>query len=399
MNREAIKRQAVELKHMAGLSPLARLWYLELGGDPEIFFKTKKRGASRGAERIIAANGLSAIGGKITLDGFQAEFNMEHDTCRARLGNSIQRMFQKLDKQLREAGSELVPDFSPVIEVSKREFKVLGEEVRQFGCKPSFNAHDDCNVNEITVDPAVYRVRAAGGHIHLGAGPGATKDALRNYKKIVPVLDVLLGNTCVMLDRDPMIAERRKVYGKAGDFRKPEHGLEYRTLSNFWLRSYQLMSFVYNLARYCVAIVKQGDKRINALLDLVDMKDIERAINENDFDLAKENFMKIVPFLTAISLRENYYDEPSGEYVMSERYQFLAPTEGTPFPDRFIEVFMFFVDMGIDYWFEDDSFTHWLNKAEGHICGWEHFSSSVLIPEFKEWVLAGSPSKEEWKKR
>ena len=40
--------------------------------------------------------------------------------------------------------------------------------------------------------------------------------------------------------------QRRQLYGKAGAFREQPHGVEYRTLSNFWIFSKDLISEVYD---------------------------------------------------------------------------------------------------------------------------------------------------------
>ena len=71
----------------------------------------------------------------------------------------------------------------------------------------------------------------------------------------VKILDIVVGNTCVIMDRAPSQVERRKVYGRAGEYRLPAHGIEYRTLSNFWLRSYQLTHLVFSLARFAINIL------------------------------------------------------------------------------------------------------------------------------------------------
>ena len=41
-------------------------------------------------------------------------------------------------------------------------------------------------------------------------------------------------------------AKRRELYGKAGAYRVKPYGVEYRVLSNFWLKSPALMQWVYD---------------------------------------------------------------------------------------------------------------------------------------------------------
>ena len=96
-----------------------------------------------------------------------------------------------------------------MVEVDKAELDSLSEASRRLGCGPSLNAHD--KTASINVDASTYLKRSAGGHIHLGG--------VHNYPYYTPdhlatLMDIIVGNTCVMIDRDPNAAERRKVYGR-----------------------------------------------------------------------------------------------------------------------------------------------------------------------------------------
>jgi hypothetical protein len=121
-----------------------------------------------------------------------------------------------------------------------------------------------------------------------------------DIEKIVYALDILLANTCVLIDRSPHNAIRRKTYGRAGEYRKTPYGLEYRVLSNFWLSSYKAFSFVFGLAREVLQILHHSDENFDYLCTLVEAKDIQNAINNNDYDLALYNFNKIIPFFKNI---------------------------------------------------------------------------------------------------
>jgi hypothetical protein len=113
------------------------------------------------------------------------------------------------------------------------------------GCEPDYNAW---TLSEnIPPDYITTNTRAAGGHLHISFDQAVNSP--ENRVKFVKALDLVLGVPSVIFDGDK---ERRKLYGKAGAFRPkdtnnsdPYDGVEYRTLSNFWLRSNELMSFVY----------------------------------------------------------------------------------------------------------------------------------------------------------
>lgn len=346
-----------------------------LGCDPEFFFE--KKGKIIGAEKVIdIKNGLEVKikgkdgnGGsyqfsntptktKCIVDGVQVELNPRPDTCRARLGNDISRCFRELYGKMK-TDPDLKINFSPTVKITKSELKKLDEKSRVFGCAPSKNLALEGKEGTITVNPSTYLYRSAGGHIHLGTY-GSDGASLRSKpEQVIQVLDVVLGNTCVLIDRDKGNKRRRAVYGKAGEYRTPEHGLEYRTLSNFWLRNYSLTSFVMAMARFCVSIVDSStDKNDFAaeLLSLVDMKDIHKAINTNNLQLAQRNFNRIRPFLIAHS------------------------NEDFPLTASRLPRFDYFVKKGLSYWFKQDTLAHWVSLPDGHAGGWETFIDGITIP-------------------
>ena len=170
-------------------------------------------------------------------------------------------------------------------------------------------------------------------------------------------MDIIVGNTCVLLDRDPYAEERRKVYGRAGDYRTPEWGIEYRTLSNFWLKEYRLMSMVVGLCRQAASIWRYGFSE--DYINIINRKDIEEAINTNNYELAMENFLKI----KSVIMKQSYSDYCSKSLPLH--------------PDH-IENFEYFVSKGIDYWFKEDPFTHWITMKEGHNMGFEKFLITIV---------------------
>lgn len=355
------------------LTPLQHSQNVVMGADPEFFFE--KEGKIIGAEKILnlekgldvditggASNSFSSNYSKFIVDGVQAELNPKPDTCRARLGNEFSNCFKKLYNEISKYEGTKI-NFNTTIEISDEELKSLNENSRRFGCAPSFNS-DKKSRNAVSLkDPSKYLYRSAGGHIHLGykTGDSSQRFVMQLMKKeperIIAILDIIVGNTCVLIDRNPGNKERRKVYGKAGEYRTPEHGIEYRTLSNFWLRSYQLMSFVMGLSRYAFNIIYQSKPWMDyekELLSLVNMKKIKRAINNNDFNLAWENFQDIKDFLNQTS-----------------------PIEA-PFGENRTAAFEHFATKGLDYWFKDNPIDHWRTLEDGHNGGWESFANTIV---------------------
>lgn len=266
---------------------------ISLGCDPEIFIKRK--GVVIGSEKVIKDGQIyTSVGSsnKVIVDGVQAELNPSANPCRQSLNYNIQACLRALRDSL---GKDDEIDFSQIEKVTREELLTLSQKAQTFGCKPSFNI-DETVPKIMELDPMEYLYRSTGGHIHLGAsGSPSLLKILQTPEQIVPVLDVIVGNTFVLLDRHEGNIERRKHYGRAGEYRLPTYGIEYRTLSNFWLRSDILASLAFGLARQAVAMVYNGlDKELMAL---VDYEDIVTAINKNDYDLALKNFDKVKTFI------------------------------------------------------------------------------------------------------
>lgn len=350
-----------------------------LGCDPELFLMRK--GKVIGSEKVVPEEGLhhkpypkekfpSYSQGdwalkqyEVIRDGVQVELNPAPGTCRESLGQQISGCLKQLHARLTTM-KDINISFKATVTVPQRELLSLSEKSRILGCAPSLNIYAP---SSITVDPITYRKRSGGGHIHLGINNYGPQNNLPP-DRLVALLDILLGNTCVMIDRDRQAATRRKVYGRAGEYRTPPHGVEYRTLSNFWLRHFSLMSFVFGVARQCVYILdnslrtdflkRQGYGKVWGgleadLLSRVDMKKVQKAINTNNLKLAKENWQGVRSFI-----EEHIPPDATG----------LASDQLTSF-DTFLAKIE---EKGIEYWFPDDPLKGWLHfNYKGK--GWESF--------------------------
>lgn len=338
-----------------------------LGCDPEFFIRSK--GEVIGAEKVLPEKGLKAGAGlasKFVIDGVQAELNPIPSSCRALLAAEIAACFKTLDEELKKKDKGFTVDFSRTIEISKEALMDLEEKSRVFGCAPSNNIYQKVTGLKLDkVDPTEYRTRAAGGHIHLGIVQDTNLDRAltTDHLRTVQMLDLICGNTSVLMDRDPGNIERRKVYGKAGEYRLPKHGLEYRTLSNFWLHSYPLMSCAFGLARLAVQLMgdpKNHEEFYSQFTGSVDMDNVALAINNNDYDLAMENFLRIAPLLKEVTTTTSRY-----------------PINGAN-----IELFLHFVDTiknsGLEYWFKDDPMTHWTKNVAYQSMGFWDFAKTTI---------------------
>ena len=237
------------------LKELTFSYSVMLGCDPEFFFTNN--GQVVGSEKVLPKDGLkydSSFGyfdnikSGFIIDGVQAELNPSPNTCRAYLGNEIHTCFRNLYEQMKEDGKTVGVAFAPLVDISQAELDSLSEKSKVFGCAPSTNIYKKADEAKITVNPKKYLKRSAGGHIHLGFNKNddntevedgmemiddgwggkyrdykytkvkSVRKVLNDPEAIVPMLDLVVANTCVLLDRDPSNIERRKNYGRVGEF-------------------------------------------------------------------------------------------------------------------------------------------------------------------------------------
>lgn len=344
-----------------------------MGCDPEFFFTTKK-GEVIGSEKVLNTPMINTSGARFMMDGVQVELNPQPHNCREGLGGEISLAFKALKTHMEKIG-DVRASFTTVVEIDKKELDTLSDRAKVLGCAPSLNAYG--HAPTVTIDAEKYLKRSAGGHIHLGINTSSYPYMKAVLPRLVPLLDIFLGNTCVLLDRDPNQVERRKVYGRAGEHRLPAHGLEYRTLSNFWLRSYQLTSFVMGVARQAANLLGHTANfaahpatfRTTAyanyawdpeaeILSLVDLKKVEEAINTNDLALAQETWEVVKKFLVA------HAGNPMSGHIPRTFPQFEA------FAKRI-------QTKGIEKVFPQDPVEHWCkHNANGRASGWESYIAS-----------------------
>lgn len=244
-----------------------------VGADPEIF--VKRDGRVIGSEKVVPE--IESI---VAQDGVQVEFHPPASMNPSILGSWISQAFIRLDMLSKAAGASI--SFDQVVEVERAELNSLSPKNRILGSDPSRNIY---GIKPLVCDPETYQVRSAAGHLHFGL----RGDLFDERVRLVGWLDVIVGNTCVLIDREPKAALRRENYGRAGEYRLPNHGLEYRTLSNFWLRNYTLLDFVLGLANIAVDIVEHPSFE-STLIDIVDIQRAVKAIDTNDKELAWVNF-------------------------------------------------------------------------------------------------------------
>jgi hypothetical protein len=227
-----------------------------MGSDPETFIRRKDTGEYFPAIGLVTGTKAKPTpmkglpkGFTWQIDGLLLEFNTPPASTKEEWINHHTTALRFINHNVDNEQFQICID--AVGEFNDEYFKMPG--ARELGCNVDFNAwtqstnpRPDANGNQ----------RTAAGHIHLGAEE--LKDQAL-VEECVKVLDLFLGVPSVLLDEE---RERRKLYGKAGCFRFAHSfvGFEYRTLSNFWLKSEELMGWVYENTQAAIDFINAGNK-------------------------------------------------------------------------------------------------------------------------------------------
>lgn len=265
-----------------------------VGSDPEcfvvdkhdkvipsyLFLKSKEENDKTMKTNEAITKGATSVGSgvqSIFWDGFQAEFNVYASNCLSWTVDSTFIGLKTLLKKAREYNPDAKLSLKTVVDIDADVLNNALPEHVAFGCMPSFNAYGMTGIKE---DGRKVPFRSTGGHIHLGL------DNTNHDKNVqyVKALDKILGVACVSLFAKYDDPRRRIMYGLAGEYRTPAHGIEYRSLSNAWLSHPLIMNIVFELSRRCISTVRED---VIQYWDSTEEETIS-CINNCDVELARE---------------------------------------------------------------------------------------------------------------
>lgn len=247
---------------------------ITLGTDPELFLQKDNK--------IISAIGkiggsksepqpISDEGHFIQEDNVAIEYNIP--PCKNVDDWIFHHNFVKdyLEVLVSGMGCTLAIQPSAVLDESELDNDIA----RLAGCEPDFDVWNEC-INE-PADLSATNSRSCGGHISVGWDNPTQEQQL----DMVKAMDATVGLESVLLDND---IERKKLYGKAGCFRFREYGIEYRSLSNFWIKNDESLNWAWNTTMKAIDLVNSGKiEEINKRGD-----QIVKAINTNNKELASK---------------------------------------------------------------------------------------------------------------
>lgn len=233
-----------------------------IGCDPELFLQDNK-GALVSAVGLIGGTKesprfISEDGHAVQEDNVSVEFNIPPcHTADAFVAN-LDFVMSYLTKYASDKGLL----FSKLAAASFPEEQLQTDAAQVFGCEPDYNAWT------LETNPRPYcddlNLRSCGGHVHVGT----TLDKVQ----VIRAMDVFLGVPSTFIDTD---LKRRQLYGKGGAFRSKQYGVEYRSLSNFWIWEEKLRRWVYEQTNKALEFVQAGNVVTHG-------EQVQRAINNGD---------------------------------------------------------------------------------------------------------------------
>lgn len=192
-------------------------------------------------EKLDLGNGHFAF-----YDNVLAECNLKPAYNKKEFLNNIRDCYQRY--------ANAIHPYKLVVQASamypKEELEHI--DAQAFGCSPSYDAYAVAQTPPVNCDVG-SKFRTGGGHIHLG---GETFPLNDDWGKIwvVRMMDLFLSIPSIFIDWDPTSVARRKLYGSAGDHRPTAYGVEYRSISNFWLISPEYASLIYDICDFTLDV-------------------------------------------------------------------------------------------------------------------------------------------------
>ncbi len=219
---------------------------MRLGADPEVFLKDSKH-------QLVSVVGL-VNGNKwnpMQVEDLPKGFTLQQDNVALEFGippAASRDEFVAYINAVKKAGRSYLKGLSFSHESCAifPESEMQTAEAHIFGCEPDFNAWT--HKENPSPKPPHQFMRSAGGHVHV--------ETSLPPEQVVRNLDMFLGIPSVLMDKGG--APRRQLYGKPGAYRVKPYGVEYRTLSNFWIFNDKHIRWVWNETARALAALRDG---------------------------------------------------------------------------------------------------------------------------------------------
>lgn len=260
---------------------------LTLGSDPEMVIRNKKTGQPVSAVSIFKGANFN----------YSKETPLEKGKGRTYFHDNVNVEGTMLPSSSKEEFIRNVHDYiNDVREILGEDFILSNEsytiypkeefnspEANTFGCSPAYDAFTISPIERIEASNIDYRT--CGGHIHVGREDfksieGGELIDFESKILSVKLFELILGTALTVIDNDPSSKKRKELYGKAGEHRPTQYGVEVRSPGNYWLGSPRTVGLVWDLSEIVYNLIFDG--KAQDILDKVDENVYVEAINSFD---------------------------------------------------------------------------------------------------------------------
>lgn len=247
-----------------------------IGADPELFIYNTSTG------KVVSSIGLipGEKGEPWVKEGWDKGFGLEIDNILAEYNIPAVRTLEdwlRVHNFMKEEIRKFIKEKNPDLDIRHRASYVVDDDqldnpiAKLFGCSADYNVYTQGKNPKPAGENT--NLRSSGFHIHCGY----KKPNVETSLTLIKYMDMYLGIPSVLIDPD---TRRRELYGKAGCFRLTRYGFEYRTLSGYFLKDDNLLTFMWEgvqraLAAYCTGA------------PLIEETQVIDAINNNNQELAR----------------------------------------------------------------------------------------------------------------
>lgn len=277
-----------------------------IGSDPEIFvlnehdvvipafeFLPSKSMASAETDERNGGYERNFIG-KAFYDGFQAEWTTKAGiSCIGFLTDDVRSGMKKVLEEARKVNPNATLTIASVVDLPDNAVSKYDKSYFELGCARSYSAYDE---EPLTLSaPELLPYRSAGVHMHfkpMEVGNFNQPEFAPVVIRMIKSMDRILGVALTSLGEGFHDRRRRKLYGRAGEFRC-NHTIEYRVPDTIMLSHPTTFNLMWDLGRTAFSL---GQKGLDFLWE-ADEDEVRTCINESDVPLARKILNHNLPML------------------------------------------------------------------------------------------------------
>lgn len=217
---------------------------LLIGADPEFFLKDPDGKFVSAHDKLPGdkKKPYKVKKGAVQVDGVACEFNIDPAATPEEFADNIETVLQEVRKMI---PSKYSFDFTPAVMIPKDIFEDIPNQHKELGCDPDLNVY----LKGFNKVPKDNLMRTGSGHLHLGWGNDLDVKSLEHAQDCAAMVYALDANLSYIRYLWDMDEKRQTMYGSNGSYRIKPYGVEYRVLSNAWLKYPDLWTSLFKITK------------------------------------------------------------------------------------------------------------------------------------------------------